>query len=443
MGRAYKRYLPRSLFGRALTILLAPIVLLQVVVAGLFIQNHYAGVTQQMAAAVALELNYAIETVETAPDVETARAGLETLARPLGLTLALDAGATVSPISAQLFYDVSGSALAERLRAEIKRPIAIDLLRYDRDVEVKIQTEKGVMRALIPRKRTIASNPHILLVWMVATAFLLAVVATLFLRNQVRPIRNLAAAAESFGRGRSEPFRPSGAEEVRRAGAAFLDMRRRVERAMEQRTNMLYGVSHDLRTPLTRMRLAVEMLDPSPDRDDLVHDIAEMERMLGGFLEFARGGAGEGAGEADPMELLEIAAADARRAGADVAVTLAEGSRAPEPVTLRPGAIARALGNLLSNAARHGDHAEARLRMGRTFVEWSVEDDGPGIPEDQRETALRPFSRLDEARNQDKGGGVGLGLAIALDIARAHGGALTLERSETLGGLRAVLRIPR
>ena len=155
MGRAYKRYLPRSLFGRALTILLAPIVLLQVVVAGLFIQNHYAGVTQQMAAAVALELNYAIETVETAPDVETARAGLETLARPLGLTLALDAGATVSPISAQLFYDVSGSALAERLRAEIKRPIAIDLLRYDRDVEVKIQTEKGVMRALIPRKRVV------------------------------------------------------------------------------------------------------------------------------------------------------------------------------------------------------------------------------------------------------------------------------------------------
>ncbi|MDF2231081.1 ATP-binding protein [Albimonas sp. CAU 1670] len=443
MAKAYKKYLPRSLFGRALLILLAPIVLLQLVVAGLFIQNHYAGVTQQMAGSVALELIYAVNAVESAPDVEGARIRLENIARPLGMTLALDPGATVSEKNAQLFYDVSGNALAERLRAEIARPIAIDLVRYNRDVEVKIQTEKGVIRALIPRKRTIASNPHILLVWMVATAFLLAVVAVLFLRNQVKPIRQLANAAEGFGRGRVVPFRPAGAEEVRRAGAAFLDMRRRVERAMEQRTNMLYGVSHDLRTPLTRMRLAVEMLDDSPDRDDLAKDIHEMERMLGEFLDFARGGAGETASEADPLELLEAAAADARRAGADVRVSLAEDSRPPEPVTLRAGAISRALGNLLSNAARYGDHVEARMRLGRLFVEWSVEDDGPGIPEDKRETALRPFSRLDESRNQNEGGGVGLGLAIALDIARAHGGALTLESSETLGGLRVVLRIPR
>ena len=302
--------------------------------------------------------------------------------------------------------------------------MSIDLVRYNRDVELKIQTGKGVLRALIPRKRTIASNPHILLVWMVGTAVLLTVVAVLFLRNQVRPIRALANAAEAFGRGRVVPYRPGGAEEVRRAGAAFLDMRRRVERAMEQRTNMLYGVSHDLRTPLTRMRLAVEMLDPSPDRDDLARDIVEMERMLAAFLDFARGGAGETAVEADPLALLETAAADARRAGAEVAVSLTEDSRPPEPVVLRPGAI--------------GPPA-----AGRMFVEWSVEDDGPGIPEEMRDTALRPFARLDESRNQNEGGGVGLGLAIALDIARAHGGALTLERSETLGGLRVVLRIPR
>ncbi|WP_339946980.1 ATP-binding protein [uncultured Albimonas sp.] len=443
MVRAYKKYLPRSLFGRALVILLAPIVLLQLVVAGLFIQNHYAGVTQQMAGSVALELIYAVNAVETAADVEGARIRLENIARPLGMTLALDPGVSVPEATAQNFYDVSGNALAERLRLDIARPMSIDLVRYNRDVEVKIQTAKGVLRALIPRKRTIASNPHILLVWMVATAVLLAVVAVLFLRNQVKPIRHLANAAEGFGRGRVVPFRPGGAEEVRRAGAAFLDMRRRVERAMEQRTNMLYGVSHDLRTPLTRMRLAVEMLDPTPDRDDLAKDIAEMERMLSAFLDFARGGAGETAVEADPLALLETAAADARRAGAQVGVGLTEDSRQPEPVTLRPGAIGRALGNLLSNAARHGDRVEARLRLGRMFVEWTVEDDGPGIPEALRETALRPFARLDESRNQNDGGGVGLGLAIALDIARAHGGALALERSETLGGLRVVLRIPR
>ncbi len=443
MAKAYKKYLPRSLFGRALVILLAPIVLLQLVVAALFIQNHYAGVTQQMAGSVALELIYAVNAVETAETVEDARIRLENIARPLGMTLAIDAGATVSPDNAQRFYDVSGNALAERLREDIARPMSIDLVRYNRDVELKIQTGKGVLRALIPRKRTIASNPHILLVWMVGTAVLLTVVAVLFLRNQVRPIRALANAAEAFGRGRVVPYRPGGAEEVRRAGAAFLDMRRRVERAMEQRTNMLYGVSHDLRTPLTRMRLAVEMLDPSPDRDDLARDIVEMERMLAAFLDFARGGAGETAVEADPLALLETAAADARRAGAEVAVSLTEDSRPPEPVVLRPGAIGRALGNLIANAARYGDRVETRLRLGRMFVEWSVEDDGPGIPEEMRDTALRPFARLDESRNQNEGGGVGLGLAIALDIARAHGGALTLERSETLGGLRVVLRIPR
>ena len=210
---------------------------------------------------------------------------------------------------------------------------------------------------------------------------------------------------------------------------------------MEQRTNMLYGVSHDLRTPLTRMRLAVEMLDESPDRDDLVRDITEMERMLGEFLEFARGGVGETTAEADPLALLETAAANARRGGAEVAVGLSPDSRPPEPVLLRPGAIGRALGNLLSNAGRYGVHVEATLRLGRTFVEWAIEDDGPGIPEDQRETAFRPFSRLDEARNQDKGGGVGLGLAIALDIARAHGGDVTLSKSSR-GGLRARIALP-
>ncbi|MEE3101976.1 MAG: ATP-binding protein [Pseudomonadota bacterium] len=443
MARPYKKYLPRSLFGRALLILLAPIILLQGVVAGLFIQRHYAGVTEQMTGAVALELNYAVAAVDSAPDIESARAQLERVARPLGLTLALDAGREVSPERVRRFYDVSGNALADTLRANIPRAMAIDLVRYDRDVEVKIQTDKGVMRALIPRKRTIASNPHILLVWMVATAFLLAVVAVIFLRNQVRPIRQLATAAEEFGRGRSAPFRPAGAEEIRRAGAAFLHMRRRVERAMEQRANMLYGVSHDLRTPLTRMKLALAFLEDEQEAAELKRDVDEMERMLAAFLDYARGGAGEQPVEADPMALLDAAAEAARRGGGEVATRLAPDSLPPAPVTIREGALRRALGNLLENACRYGTRAEATLRLGRLYVEWAVEDDGPGIPDDRREAAFRPFTRLDAARNQDKGGGVGLGLAITQDIARAHGGAITLERSERLGGLRAVLRLPR
>ncbi len=444
MAKPYKKYLPRSLFGRALLILLAPIVLLQLVVAGLFIKDHYAGVTQQMTSAVAQELIYAIEEVEGAPDAPAARALIERLAQPLGVTLALDPTAVMPPEQAQKIYEISGNALAATLRNQIGQPISVDLLGYGGDIDVRIQTGKGVLRALIPRKRVIASNPHILLVWMVGTSLLLTVVAVLFLRNQVKPIRQLAAAAESFGKGRAGPFRPGGAEEVRRAGAAFLDMRRRVERAMESRTNFLNGVSHDLRTPLTRMKLALAMMeDDVPEAAELKRDVDEMERMLGEFLAYARGETGEEAAPTDPASLLEAAAADARRGGACVAIRVSEDSAAVEPVTIRAGAVRRALANLLENAARYGTSAEATLRLGRSFVEFAVEDDGPGIPEDKRELAFRPFSRLDDARNQDRGGGVGLGLAIAQDIARAHGGAIALEDSARLGGLRAVLRLPR
>jgi two-component system osmolarity sensor histidine kinase EnvZ len=442
MASPYKRYLPRSLFGRALTILLAPIVLLQLVVAGLFVQRHYAGVTEQMAGAVGLELLYAVEQVERAEDVEAARAQLEALARPLGLTLALDPGAAVTPDRRAALYDVSGDALADTLERVVGRPMSVDLVSHEGAADVRVATELGALRALIPRKRTIASNPHILLVWMVATAVLLAVVAVLFLRNQVRPIRQLAAAAEAFGKGRAEPFRPAGAEEVRRAGAAFLDMRRRIERAIEQRSNMLYGVSHDLRTPLTRMKLALAMAEEGPETDELRRDVDEMDRMLDAFLDYARGGKGEPAETVLASALLEAAASDARRAGAEVATEVEPGAETAE-AKLREGEVRRALANLIGNAARYGTRCVATLRAGRGWLEFVVEDDGPGIPEEARERAMRPFARLDAARNQDRGGGVGLGLAIALDIARGHGGTLELEDSARLGGLKAVLRLPR
>lgn len=442
MASPYKRFLPRSLYGRALLILLAPIVVLQLVIAALFVQRHYAGVTEQMAGAVALELIYAVEQVERAEGVEDARGRLERLARPLGLTLALDPGAEVTRGRATRFWDVSGRALADTLERVTGRALWVDLLSVEGAADVWVPTSVGALRAIIPRKRTIASNPHILLVWMVATAGLLTVVAVLFLRNQVRPIRQLAAAAEAFGKGRAAPFRPAGAEEVRRAGAAFLDMRRRIERAIEQRTNMLSGVSHDLRTPLTRMKLALAMADETPETQELRRDVAEMERMLDAFLDWARGGRGEAAAEVDVAALLVAAVEAARRGGAEATAEVEPGAEGVRAV-LREGEVRRALGNLISNAARHGTRVVAGLRAARGWVELWVEDDGPGIAPGERERAMRPFTRLDVARNQDLGEGVGLGLAIALDIARGHGGSLELEASPRLGGLRAVLRLPR
>ena len=437
-----KRYMPRSLFGRSLLILVLPIVALQVVVALVFIQRHYDSVTGQMAGSIARELNFAIAAIDEAPDAETARRALARMSGPLGFELVLDEGPGVEPEVVRALYDVTGGVIAETLRKAIHRPLAVDLVTYEKHVDASIETSKGVLRALIPRRRMNAANPHLLLVWSSATALFLTGIAIAFLRNQVGPIRDLARAAQALGRGRSVPFRPAGAEEVRRAGAAFLEMRTRIERHVEQRTRMLSGVSHDLRTPLTRMKLALAVADETPETAEIARDIAEMEHMLAGFLAFARGEGGEAARLACPLELAEEVAADARRQGATIQV-LAELETPDAPlVEMRRRALKRGLANLVENAAAYARRVALSVRLTRRFAEFVVEDDGPGIPKDKRDEVLKPFTRLDEARNQDIPG-TGLGLSIALDIARSHGGSLMLDESPRLGGLRATLLVPR
>jgi two-component system osmolarity sensor histidine kinase EnvZ len=287
------------------------------------------------------------------------------------------------------------------------------------------------------------SNPHQLLVVMLLASVILSAIAVLFLRNQIRPIRALAEAAEAFGKGRSVPFRPAGAEEVRRAAGAFLSMRSRIERQIEQRTQMLSGVSHDLRTPLTRMRLTLALMEEDEETEGLRKDVDQMERMLGEFLAFARGDGLEESAATDPFALAAALAEDARRGGAEVALVETDETPGDQLVTLRPMAVRRAVENLIANAARHGTRIRLEVRLTSRSLEFVVEDDGPGIPPEDRARALAPFVRLDAARNQDGDGGVGLGLSIAMDVARSHGGALELGESATLRGLRAALRLPR
>ncbi|TPE50139.1 ATP-binding protein [Amaricoccus solimangrovi] len=435
--------LPTSLFGRALTILLVPIVLLQLVVGLVFFQRHYLRVTDQLTSGVGLELRYAIGEVNRARDVAEARAALDRLSAPLDLELTLRPGIGVTPGLRRVFYDISGGTLAATLGEELPGPLAVDLRTDQRVASVTAATNKGALRATIPRTRLSVSNPHQLLVLMIGTSILLTAIAVIFLRNQVRPIRALAEAAEAFGKGRSLPFRPAGAEEVRRAGAAFLAMRSRIERQIEQRTQMLSGVSHDLRTPLTRMRLTLALMEDSEEARDMVHDMDQMDRMLGEFLAFARGDGLETTTPTDPFALAERVVENARRTGA--AIELIEENETPENrlVEMRPGAITRAVQNLVGNAIRHGAHVTLRARLRTKTIDFVVEDDGPGIPPEDRARALSPFTRLDHARGQDEDGNVGLGLSIALDVARSHGGNLDLAESEALGGLRATLRIPR
>ncbi|MEL7167055.1 MAG: ATP-binding protein [Pseudomonadota bacterium] len=431
-----KRYLPRGLYGRAALILLLPIVVVQVVVAVVFVQRQYEGVTVQMSTAVAREIRLVMDTLAVAPEmpIEAALAGLgalELVVRPV-VPEALDAP------NLRGWDDFSGRVVIRHLSAEVPAITSFDLS-ADKLVRVMALSEAGPVSITFDRNRITARNPHQLLVYLGFFSILTTVIAFIYLRNQLRPIKRLARAAEAFGRGRHMPYTPAGATEVRAAGAAFVDMRARIERQIETRTLMLSGVSHDLRTPLTRMRLSLSMMEDEA-RETLEPDVEDMQGMIDAFLDFVRG-AGEGQPEkVDPVALARDLVEDARRGGQPV--TLA-GIKGEGEALLRPVAMRRALSNLINNAIRHGDRAELSVAVTEKSLRFRVEDDGPGIPEEQRAEAQKPFTQLDPARNQDKGGGVGLGLAIATDIARGHGGVLRLGRSERLGGLRADIVIAR
>ncbi|MFT6932770.1 MAG: two-component system osmolarity sensor histidine kinase EnvZ [Paracoccaceae bacterium] len=428
-----KMLLPRGLYGRAALILVVPVISLQIAVSIMFLQRHFEDVTQQLTTSMSIDLRYYV--------AEVARAGAEAAAN-----VAADLGIVVEPEgrvpthNSRLFYDLSGIVVVATLRDQVPGIGIIDLASNDKFVLLEVATDAGPQTLQFSRRRVSASNPHQLFVLMIFTGILMTGVAYLFLRNQLRPIRRLAQVAEAFGKGRSEPYRVTGSLEVRSAGRAFLDMRSRIERQIEQRTMMLSGVSHDLRTPLTRMKLGLNMLEQSDERDDLLRDVSEMESLLNTFLDFARSDALDDPVRADTLSLAKRVIEDACRMGGDA--TLVAPDEVPM-VDLRPNAIHRALSNLVSNALSYGTKCQLSITVTDRALRLSVEDNGPGIAPEDREDAMRPFIRLDKSRNQDKGGGVGLGLAIANDIAKGHGGMLHLSKSKALGGLRVDMMIAR
>ncbi|MEM9584000.1 MAG: ATP-binding protein [Pseudomonadota bacterium] len=427
-----KRLLPRSLYGRAALILLVPIITVQLVVSFAFIQRLYEDVTVQMTQNMVPPLELMLETVRSGDQAVQDRAATLRLKTVLP-------GQRVEP--RVRFYDLSGRAVQDTLNRQFSELTGVDLVENRKVVRLAFETERGIMEISFPRSRVSARNPHQLLVLMLATGALMTVIAYLFLRNQLRPITRLAHAAEAFGKGQVVPYHPSGANEVRSAGGAFLNMRSRIERQTQQRTLMLSGVSHDLRTPLTRLKLGLSMQPPGAETDALQGDVGEMEKLITAFLDFARADATEELERCVPTDLVRDIAANAQRAGQNVSLGVLPAN--PVELKLRPMAIKRALENLVGNATRYGTHARVSTDVLDTAIRITVEDDGPGIPEAKREEALKPFARLDASRNQNKGSGVGLGLAIAADIARSHGGSLRLAESEDMGGLKVELILPR
>lgn len=422
-----KRYVPRGLYGRAALILVLPVVVVQLVVSVVFIQRHFEGVTTQMTQMMIDEL---ILLAQSDPDQRAILA--EALDFQIGTP-----GDTFPIEDTRRWYDLSGIWVIHTLKSNMPEVRTVEL---PDDYVVRTYLEGDPpLEIQFARSRVSASNPHQLLVNMVFFGGLMTLVSYLYLRNQLRPITRLAAAADAFGKGQRVPYRPGGATEVRAAGQAFLSMRKRIDRQIEQRTLMLSGVSHDLRTPLTRMKLGLSMLE-TEDREPLERDVEEMQAMIEEFLAFARGTSSEKVELLDPIQLVRDVVEDAARGGASVILTNTEGGGV---MRLRSGAMRRAVGNLINNAVRYGTRADVSVHLTDKSLRIRVEDDGPGIPEEQRAEAVRPFARLEPARNQNRGSGVGLGLAIATDIAHSHGGVLRLSQSDRLGGLQADIVLAR
>ena len=423
-------------------ILVLPIAILQVVVALVFIERHWTGVTRQLAAEFANEINFVATLVEKETDPLKREALLAEITETFGYDFWIEPEGILAPGIRRPAYGIIPRVLTETLHNSIDRAVRVDTVALDKRVDLQVETKVGILHATPRESRMIASKPHLLLVWMVVAALVLLLIAVIFMRNQVRPIRQLADAAEAFGKGQpAKPFRPTGAEEIRRAASAFQQMRGRIERQISQRTMMLSGVSHDLRTPLTRMRLALALAEDDPEADALKTDVDEMERMIDGFLAFARGEEGEAPSTTDLQEIIISIVEAEQTAGHDITM-IAANSDVDFNLLLRPDTTRRAIQNLIGNAVKYGKKTVVSLEGTPHRIRVTVEDDGPGIPESLREEAFRPFHRLDPARNMDGGGGSGLGLSIALDAVRAHGGDIALNDSD-LGGLKATLSLPR
>ncbi|WP_159587041.1 sensor histidine kinase [Chelativorans xinjiangense] len=450
-GRGVSRYLPKRLYARSLIIVIAPMILLQSVIAFVFMERHWQTVTQRLSQAVTRDIAAVIDVIETYEDApegggegeggeqdvdysEVIRIAQERL----GLQISIEPPDPLPPPGPKPFFSILDRALSEEITGLINRPFWLDTVGNSNIIEIRIQLEGKVLRVFARRSQAYASNTSIFLLWMVGTSLVLLTIAVAFLRNQIRPILQLAEAADSFGKGRPTPsgFHPRGAEEVRRAGSAFLLMRERIERQIEQRTAMLTGVSHDLRTILTRFKLQLALAKSKADIHALDQDIEDMRLMLEGYLAFARGEAAEDPGKFDLAAFFDKMREEARLMDCGFKASLS-GKR---EVLVRPNAFSRLLTNVISNGFRYASTISVDAVHGNGSLVITIDDDGPGIPAEKREDVFKPFVRLDAARNQDESG-TGLGLSIARDIARGHGGDITLEDSP-LGGLRVIVRVP-
>ncbi|WFU07721.1 ATP-binding protein [Rhizobium sp. CB3090] len=436
-SRWWRRRLPTGLYARTLLIFILPMIILQAVVTIVFMERHWQMVTQRLSMATTRDIAAIIDIIQTYPQDPDYSTITQMARQKLDLSISIEPGGELPPPREKPFFSILDGILSDEIRDQINLPFWVDTVGNSSLVEIRIKLPDKVLRVFAKRSQTYASNTHIFILWMVGTSLALIGIAVLFLRGQIRPILALAQAAESFGKGqRRDDYSPRGADEIRRAGLAFILMRERIERQIEQRTAMLSGVSHDLRTVLTRFKLQLALIGDNPDLVGLNEDVEDMQSMLEGYMAFARGEAEEDVGTLRLSDILDKVEQDFSLHGKSMSFSI-DGDN---EISVRPNAFTRLVTNLASNARRYAHTLRIEAKHSPKWLTINFDDDGPGIPVNAREDVFKPFFRLDEARNLDNSG-TGLGLAIARDIARSHGGNVTLGDSP-LGGLRATIRIP-
>jgi two-component system osmolarity sensor histidine kinase EnvZ len=440
---------PRSLFSRSLLIVILPLLILQAVLTYVFYERHWDKVTRTLAFGIAGEVGLLVELLEAAKTPQTQARVLDLARKHFQFAVSLEPDATLGAAVQSSQLPPPGrldQRLQERLHEALAHPFVVDTRGIDRPNEptriaVYVQLAHGVLRVLLPRKRVDSETTRVFIGSMFGLSLLLLALAVYFMTRQVRPILRLARAMDKFGKGRDVgDFRLAGPTEIRRAGAAFNLMRKRILRHLSQRIEMLAAVSHDLRTPLTRMKLELAMLAEgrgSPgDVEDLRADVEEMARVVDGYLDFARG---DGQEIIEPLELgpfLQDIAERTRMPDKRVVVELEQ----PLTLPLRPIAMRRCFTNLVQNALRYSTFVRIRAASNNNQVWIALDDNGPGIPESERDAVFKPFYRLDASRRPSTGG-VGLGLTIARDIVLGHGGEIELGDAPE-GGLRVLIRLP-
>jgi two-component system osmolarity sensor histidine kinase EnvZ len=427
-----KAYLPKSLFGRTLLIVVAPTVLIQIVMAYVFFDRHWDYVTRQMSKALAGDAAFLVMQLKRVSTQSEWRV-ISDFEEATGIQVGFD---DEHPFAARSDGD-EFVEFQEQLKSRINEPFSVRKAADGDTIEIRIKLEDHILRLLTTIKRLESRTTLAFMAWMLGVSALFLFIAVLFLRNQIRPMHRLAEAAENFGRGMDTPnFRPHGATEVRKAAKAFIIMRERLKRQIRTRTDMLSGISHDLRTPLTRMKLQLAMMEKSDAIQELGGDVQQMEHMIAEYLDFVRGEGREEALSTDLTSLLKAIVSDYQRTGKQVTLK----TEGVVKTDLRVSSFRRMLHNLIDNAIRHGKQCDIAISGSTHNATITIDDDGPGIPEDKREEVFRPFARLDLSRNV-KTGGVGLGLTIARDVALAHGGSISLASSPS-GGLRVIITLP-